>query len=334
MVAQPLGPAALLTLAVLFTLALLISLFAPRLWRKGCRRTWRWFARTSADGPCYRCCCCCLRGSVGRLTQKPPNAPTELRARAITSQNATLAWKHEASSVLSDDTFELEVRPEQQGEDDDEGAEGGGEWLSIYSGKATSHREKTFGPDQAYAARVRTVNRAGSSEWSALAESFVTRQIPFKNGGLGPRLSDAVVDAKAPPLFGEQLSARSYTWSQTDDEVSVELACPAGCRGRELLVEFKPTSISVTHKPSGAQLLHGPLYANVKHNECTWDLDADEGVLSIVLEKSLKAESIALSGKERWSCVVVGHPQIDINVDGDEPDKPSVQEIMSKHLNK
>ena len=133
---------------------------------------------------------------------------------------------------------------------------------------------------------------------------------------------------------GEQLSARSYTWSQTDDEVSVELACPAGCRGRELLVEFKPTSISVTHKPSGAQLLHGPLYANVKHNECTWDLDAEEGVLSIVLEKSLKADSIALSGKERWSCVVVGHPQIDINVDGDEPDKPSVQEIMSKHLNK
>ena len=161
--------------------------------------------------------------------------------------------------------------------------------------------------------------------------------VPY--GSANPRLLSQVIVAGLggdfpEQLFGEQLSARSYTWSQTDDEVSVELACPAGCRGRELLVEFKPTSISVMHKPSGAQLLHGPLYANVKHNECTWDLDADEGVLSIVLEKSLKADSIALSGKERWSCVVVGHPQIDINVDGDEPDKPSVQEIMSKHLNK
>ena len=39
-----------------------------------------------------------------------------------------------------------------------------------------------------------------------------------------------------------------------------------------------------------------------------------------------------LEHTERWSCVVAGHPQIDINIKGEE--RPSIQETLSKHFNR
>ena len=78
--------------------------------------------------------------------------------------------------------------------------------------------------------------------------------------------------------------------------------------------------------------MEGPLYANVKHTDCYWDLDEDECVLTLGLEKSVKADSIALEHTERWSCVVAGHPQIDINIKGEE--RPSIHETLGKHLNR
>ena len=81
-------------------------------------------ARTSASACSKRTSAQHLSKTRGRCARRSGSEPMERRARAtsgaraITSQNATLAWKHEASSVLSDDTFELEVRPEQQGEEE------------------------------------------------------------------------------------------------------------------------------------------------------------------------------------------------------------------------
>ena len=270
-----------LVLTVLFTTACLIAMFLPRLWRKGCTKTWRWFARTSADGPCYRCCCACMRRSLGRLVTGAPAAPFELGWRAVTSSNATLVWKHNRESFLADDSFELEIK----GADEDE-------WVSIYRGTNTSHREKTLTPGTSFAARVRTVNHAGQSAWSEETH-FLTRQIPVKNGGYGPALEPAVAE-----LIGKETlrdtkneAGCAYTWTQTDDEVTIRLACPRGCRGRDFEVEFRPTSLRVMHKPSHKTLLEGALYANVKHSECTWDLEDEECVLILGLEKSVKSDS-------------------------------------------
>jgi len=339
-VAEPPHPYVVMFLVVVFTISCFLSLFAPRLWRKGFSKTWRWFARTSADGPCYRCCCTCMRRTVGRVTTGAPAAPTELRCRAVTSSNATLSWKHERESFLAEDSFELELNlgggaakaAEKEGEDGKDGGEGG-TWLNVYRGTDTSYREKTLTPDTTFSARVRTVNHAGKSDWSEETQLH-TRQLPVQNGGLGPAMEPAVAE-----LIGSDVLAktdneqrRAYSWSQTDDEVAIRLACPAGCRGRDFNVEFRPTSLTVVHKPSLTTLLNGPLYANVKHSECTWDLEVEECVLVLGLEKSVKSDSIMLEHTERWSCVVAGHPQIDINIQGDE--RPSIQETLSKHLNR
>ena len=318
----PLNQVGAMLIMVMLTTAALISMFLPRLWRKGCSKTWRWFARTSADGPCYRCCCTCLRRSIGRLTTGAPAAPVELSWRAVTSSNATLAWKHTPESFLADDSFELELKKD-----------GTDEWVSVYSGANPSHREKRLDAGSIFSARVRTVNHAGQSAWSEETQ-FLTRQVPFKNGGRGPCLEPAVAEliGKETLTATENEEACAYSWTQTDDEVTISLACPAGCRGRDLEVEFRPTSLKVVHRPSQLTLMEGPLYANVKHTDCYWDLDEDECVLTLGLEKSVKADSIALEHTERWSCVVAGHPQIDINIKGEE--RPSIHETLGKHLNR
>lgn len=311
-----------MVLTVLFTIACVIAMFLPRLWRKGCTKTWRWFARTSADGPCYRCCCACMRRSIGRVMTGAPSAPLELSWRAVTSSNATLAWKHERESFLADDSFELEIKKTD-----------GGAWVNVYKGVINSHREKTLSPGTRFSARVRTVNHAGQSSWSEETQ-FITRQVPVKNGGVGPPMDPAVVE-----LIGKETLAKTgnedgcaYTWTQTDDAVIINLACPAGCRGRDFEVQFRPTSIKVMHKPSHETLLEGPLYANIKHTECTWNLDEDECVLTLELEKSVKSDGIVFEPTDRWSCVVAGHPQIDINVKGEE--QPTIQDALRKHFNK
>lgn len=328
-----LNPYATMALTVLFTIACMIAMFLPRLWRKGCSRTWRWFARTSADGPCYRCFCSCMRRSIGRMTTGAPAAPMEMRCRAVTSSNATLVWKHERESFLADDSFELEVKMEAKEGSPKGDQEGDYEWINVYTGGNTSHREKKLTPDTTFAARVRAVNHAGQSPWSEQTQIH-TRQVPVKNGGLGPFLEPAVAG-----LIGKETLARTdneagraYSWTQSDDEVTVHLACPSGCRGRDFSVDFRPTSLTVVHKPSQTTLLDGPLYANIKHSECTWDLEEEECLLTLGLEKSVKADSIALEHTERWSCVVAGHPQIDINIKGEE--RPSIHETLSKHLNR
>jgi len=241
------SPAVAVFLVIVFTTACFVAMFLPRVWRKGCSKTWRWFARTSADGPCYRCCCTCMRRSVGRLTQGPPAAPSELRCRAITSSNATLEWKHERQSFLADDTFELEINHWSIGEagsqdEPEPEPEGGGEgeqakkppWLSVYKGGDTRYREMNLTPDTAFVARVRAVNVAGSSDWHYISGSFLTRQVPFKQGGVGPALEPSVLE-----LIGKETLAkvddegavpegRAYTWTQTDDEVFLKVIVPAG----------------------------------------------------------------------------------------------------------
>ena len=64
-------------------------------------------------------------------------------------------------------------------------------------------------------------------------------------------------------------------------------------------------------------LLQGPLLRNIKCQDCTWDLDeAPDGTEALVLtlEKAVKGE--AMEKQDRWSCLIVGHPLIDINLKG------------------
>lgn len=151
---------------IIITISLVLSVFVPRLWRKGCTRTCRWFSRVSRRGPFFRCCCWSVRASLGRCFVKGAVLPAAVKVRAAVSKAATITWQHEPSTVLSDDSFELEVR--LRGE--------GNEWRSVYTGGDTSHRVPELLPDSVFEARVRTKNQSGCSEFTEPV-SFCTRQV-------------------------------------------------------------------------------------------------------------------------------------------------------------
>jgi hypothetical protein len=47
------------------------------------------------------------------------------------------------------------------------------------------------------------------------------------------------------------LAVAAVASSQTEKEVELRLRLPPSCRGRELEVDFQPTSIRVVHRPTG-----------------------------------------------------------------------------------
>ena len=113
-------------------------------------------------------------------------------------------------------------------------------------------------------------------------------------------------------MLNVSTDAPMYTWTQTLEEVSVRLKLPHETRGRDLDVTFAPTSIAVVHRPSATTLLCGTLLQNIKHEDSTWDIDDD--ILELTLTKAIVADFGEL--KQRWSCVIVGHPLIDVNEKG------------------
>ena len=324
------------------TISAIITIFVPRIWKKGWNKTFRWFKRMSSEGPFFRCLCFSCQKTLGRCTVRSTPAPTVTVIRAVSSRAATVVLQHEPAALLSADTFEIELKLSEihgkaVAEREDEEKDGDG-WRSVYTGPRFEFRADQLAPDSTFLARARAHNQAGSSEYSS-AMSFETRQTPnADNGGHGPRLQDAALAA----LLGRPQVSSLYTWAQTDDEVQLRLRVPPGCRGRQLDVQFEPNRLSIAYTAAGAdggartELLAGTLLRNVKHEECTWDLEEakyddkyaeeskqteeedgadsqDDGmVLVVTLEKVTKADFG--EKKERWSCVVVGHPLIDINL--------------------
>lgn len=94
-------------------------------------------------------------------------------------------------------------------------------------------------------------------------------------------------------------------------------------------IKRRAAAAAVAPIAAGTKLLDGPLLRNVKHEDATWDVEEAEGeedlsggggeqearILELTLQKAVQSETG--EKKERWACVVVGHPLIDVNVAGE-----------------
>ena len=199
----------------------------------------------------------------------------------------------------------------------------GGAWRSVSMGKQVEVRESGLTSDTAYIVRARTHNQAGASEYTVPETRFSTRQLPVDDGGRGPSLDDTDLIENGLLTSGlESLLSRSeggvrlplYTWTQTEQEVVLRLRVPCNCRGRDLSVKFLSTKLIVDVAVDGGattSLISGVLRANIRPDDCTWNLE-DDGELEVTLEKAEKGKKG--EKRDRWSCVIVGHPLIDINM--------------------
>ena len=97
------------SLTSFLAVCILIAIFVPRAYRKGCGKTLRWFKRISAEGPFAKAALSAARSTCGRCLVRTAVPPTSLKVRAVSSRSATVVLQHDSGQLLADNSFEIEV---------------------------------------------------------------------------------------------------------------------------------------------------------------------------------------------------------------------------------
>ncbi|XP_047179881.1 protein BOBBER 1-like isoform X2 [Vigna umbellata] len=103
------------------------------------------------------------------------------------------------------------------------------------------------------------------------------------------------------PNKGNGLDLEQYSWTQTLQEVNVNVPVPNGTKSRFVFCEIKKNHLKVGLKGQ-PPIIEGELYRSVKPDDCYWSIE-DQCALSILLTKH--------DQMEWWKCLVKGDPEID-----------------------
>ncbi|XP_061349303.1 protein BOBBER 1-like [Gastrolobium bilobum] len=103
------------------------------------------------------------------------------------------------------------------------------------------------------------------------------------------------------PNKGNGLDLEKYSWTQTLQEVTVNVPVPNGTKSRFVICEIKKNHLKVGLKGQ-PPIIEGELYRPVKPDDCYWSIE-DQSALSILLTKH--------DQMEWWKCLVKGDPEID-----------------------
>ncbi|KAB1205030.1 Protein BOBBER 1 [Morella rubra] len=103
------------------------------------------------------------------------------------------------------------------------------------------------------------------------------------------------------PNRGNGLDMEKYAWTQTLQEVTVNVPVPTGTKARFVVCEIKKNHLKVGLKGQ-PPIIEGELYQAVKPDDCYWSIE-DQSAISILLTKH--------NQMEWWKSVVKGDPEID-----------------------
>lgn len=107
--------------------------------------------------------------------------------------------------------------------------------------------------------------------------------------------------SKRAPNKGNGLDLDKYSWTQSLQEVTVNVPVPAGTKSRFIACEIKKNHLKVGLKGQ-PPIIDGELFQPVKVDDCFWSLE-DQKAVSILLTKH--------NQMEWWKCLVKGDPEID-----------------------
>ncbi|KAF4675496.1 nudC domain containing [Perkinsus olseni] len=112
--------------------------------------------------------------------------------------------------------------------------------------------------------------------------------------------SDSLDRAKHISTWNGARTAKYY-WTQTLNDLTVEVSLRANTKGKDLSVTIKPDNISIKYKGDGSSVLVGDLDMSIVPLESSWLIeDGDKLILS--LDKAVHTW---------WKCVLRGDEQID-----------------------
>ncbi|XVF12664.1 hypothetical protein REPUB_Repub08aG0138400 [Reevesia pubescens] len=103
------------------------------------------------------------------------------------------------------------------------------------------------------------------------------------------------------PNKGNGLDLEKYSWTQTLQEVTVNVPVPSGTRSRFVVCEIKKNHLTVGLKGQ-PPVIDGELFQSVKPDDCYWSIE-DSCSISILLTKH--------NQMEWWKSLVKGDPEID-----------------------
>ncbi|KAG9448268.1 hypothetical protein H6P81_014396 [Aristolochia fimbriata] len=115
---------------------------------------------------------------------------------------------------------------------------------------------------------------------------------------------DAASDGKEgqrSPNSGNGLDLDKYSWTQTLQEVTVNIPIPPGTKSRFVACEIKKNYLKVGLKGQ-PPIIDGELFQAVKADDCFWSIE-DSKAISILLTKQ--------NQMEWWKCLIKGDPEID-----------------------
>lgn len=95
-------------------------------------------------------------------------------------------------------------------------------------------------------------------------------------------------------------STDKYNWSQTVQEVEVQIPVPEGTKSNQLDIKIKQKHLSVAFKGK-APFIEGELCEKIKVDDSFWSIE-DRKFVSIHFAKAYEAI---------WKCVIVGDKEID-----------------------
>ncbi|KAF5731246.1 putative nuclear movement protein nudc [Tripterygium wilfordii] len=106
---------------------------------------------------------------------------------------------------------------------------------------------------------------------------------------------------KRVPNKGNGLDLEKYSWTQTLQEVNVQVPVPSGTKSRLVVCDMKKNHLKVGLKGQ-PPIIDGPLFESIKIDDSYWSLE-DQNTISVYLTKH--------NQMEWWKSLVKGDPEVD-----------------------
>ncbi|KAJ6687532.1 NUCLEAR MIGRATION PROTEIN NUDC [Salix koriyanagi] len=124
--------------------------------------------------------------------------------------------------------------------------------------------------------------------------------------------------AKRVPNKGNGLDLEKYSWTQTLQEVNVQIPVPSGTKSRFVICDIKKNHLKVGIKGQ-PPIIEGEPYKPIKVDDCYWSIE-DQNTISILLTKH--------DQMDWWKSLVKGDPEIDTQKV--EPENSKLSELDSE----
>ncbi|CAL5206471.1 unnamed protein product [Lathyrus oleraceus] len=119
----------------------------------------------------------------------------------------------------------------------------------------------------------------------------------------------------AAPNKGNGMDLELYSWTQSLQELNVNVPVPNGTKSKLVICEIKKNHLKVGLKGQ-PPIIDGDLYKSIKPDECYWSIE-DQNTISILLTKH--------DQMDWWKCLVKGDPEI--NTQKVEPESSKLGDL-------